>query len=1155
MLRSKHKTSYILAFVVTVVTFGFVNFSNTSAIDGIELILKSDNYSYLPDVAKDFIRKNFEENGALILTEKNQQPGEIYLNPEFVAYLQLSDEEKQKIDVIPMAYAISPEKAEESTAKRGASKNVDTTTTTEGRSYNEYITKDGVLPSSFDLRSVDGKSYITPLNDQGSYGLCWDFAFNEQAESYLMRTQNKPYNALTTQMFSVRQLDYATSTDGFNNYVNEDGSRLLTKGGNFYMASLVAASGLAFADNSYFPYTTNDTARREMADIFNYSVSLYELNRAIMLPKSSLTQSDYIKYAKDGIMRYGGAEVSTGSPSGSCGSAWNGSRIIFDEASCQGDSGFGAHSMQIIGWDDNYSYAFCRVGSRHYAPNYYGNCDSGEYVTGTGAWLVRNSWGVRSDGQDYIHIAYDSTRSNMQINFTTDMSLMSDRVWDNNYHMNHWYHGYGSSGYSDSITVKRKVSGAEKLELIKFLPYSYSGYYTISATDGIHTYSLYNGVITWPGVFTLDVSEQNVVFDSDTFTVTIVGSKIMIADTISVFTSNINTTPRSSTEDISINDGIIPLNSTYNLKVMTHTKNIPSNATPTYHLFDGETDISSNLSVTNNRVGPNKINAYVTVNTNIGAGEFTLRICYQGSCSDSALTVSGVSVAGGSGTEGDPYLISKESEFSAMRAYPDAIFQLSNDIELKKPFTPIGTASSPFTGKLSGNGHTISGLNVTDNGECTGMFAYMQGGSGTYYPLISLYFDNMNITGSQNVGLIGCLYNPLGSTPQFKDIYIIGGSVESTGGNAGAVIGRTTFANGANSLSFQYLYSSADVSGQQSSGLFGSVGPYGGISLNWAQNTGTITAKAQNDGTYTDFHNQLVGKEDDTDLNLRNYVATALIKRGRYYENDINNNKSTSMGWTVRTVDGAMRIPILNKVASASLFEYSTIEENVTMRQGDTISLMHYITPTMDAARVTYNLADSGDGAIQVIDEKNSDNNFYPEDIKIVAVKPGTGTIHLTLQYDGNERDMAVTVVGPVVDTQDGTIAENDSNTLMMHEGTVGDVTSHIAMSNDAAVTYTHYDMDGEIASDNTIKTGDTVRMTVDENWYYDYLIVVYGDVNSDGAVNSGDYVKIKKHILEWESLTDASPGFLAADLNDDDNVSSIDYIKVRKYIMNGGNA
>ena len=125
----------------------------------------------------------------------------------------------------------------------------------------------------------------------------------------------------------------------------------------------------------------------------------------------------------------------------------------------------------------------------------------------------------------------------------------------------------------------------------------------------------------------------------------------------------------------------------------------------------------------------------------------------------------------------------------------------------------------------------------------------------------------------------------------------------------------------------------------------------------------------------------------------------------------------------------------------------------------------------------------------------------------------------------------------------------------MMHEGTVGDVTSHIAMSNDAAVTYTHYDMDGEIASDNTIKTGDTVRMTVDENWYYDYLIVVYGDVNSDGAVNSGDYVKIKKHILEWESLTDASPGFLAADLNDDDNVSSIDYIKVRKYIMNGGNA
>ena len=1155
MLRLKHNTSFVLVFIVAILFTSVVTFSNSFAVTGIDVVLQSDDYKDLPEVAKKLIRQNFEENGVVLLTEKNQQPGEAYLNPEYVKYLELSDKEKQDVAVIPMMLSVSPIKEGENPLKRGA-KGIDTTDTTEATQYVEYLSKDEVFPTTFDLRNVNGYSYITPLNNQGSYGLCWDFAFNEQAESYLMRTKNRPYNALTTQKFSVRQLDYATSTNGFNNYVNEDGARLLTKGGNFYMASWSAANGLAFATDSYFPYTTSDTTPREMADILNYDVSLYELNRAIMLPKSSLPHSDYIKYAKDGVMRYGGAEVSTGSPSGSCGSAWNGSRIIFDEASCQGDAAFGAHSMQIIGWDDNYNYAFCRFGSMHLVPNYYGGCDSGEYVSGTGAWLVRNSWGVRSDGQDYIYIAYDSSRANMQINFSTDISLMSEKVWDNNYHRNHWYHGPGS-GYSDSITVERKVSGAEKLELIKFLPYSYNGSYTVTVNDGTHNYTVFSGVVKWPGVYTIDVSDQNIILDVDTYTVTITSTAIMIRNAIGVFTSNVDKTPRAGTEDVSINVGIIPQNSTHDLKVMTHTKNIPSNATPTYYLYNGDQNITSgNLTVTHNKVGPNKINAYVAINTNIGSGDFILRICYQDSCSDSDISIAGISVAGGSGVEGDPYLISKESEFSAMRAYPYAIFELSNDITLTKPFTPIGTAVAPFTGKFSGNGHKLSNLSVSGDGECTGMFGYMQGAAGSYYPIISLYVQDMNIKGTQNAGLIGCFYNPLGSTPTIKDLYIIGGSVESTGGNAGAVIGRTTFANGANSLITQYLYSSADISGQQSSGLFGTVGPYGGITMKWAQNTGTITAKAQNDDTYTDYHNQLVGKEDNTDLNLQNYVASALIKRGRYYENDINNNKAGSnMGWTIQTVDGTQRIPILTKVIQNNLFEYSTIDTDITLKQGETMSLMHYITPMMDAARVTYNVADSGDGAIEVIDEKNADNNFYPEDIKIVGVKPGTGIIHLLLQYDGNERDITVTVVGPVVDTQDGTISEKTSDTLMMYEGDVDDVISHLAMSNGASVTYTYYDVNSNESVDDVIKTGDHIRMVVDENWYYDYLMIVYGDVNGDGVVGSGDYVKIKKHIMDVEALTGTSPGFLPADLNDDTKISSIDYVKVRNYIMNGGNS
>lgn len=219
------------------------------------------------------------------------------------------------------------------------------------------------------------------------------------------------------------------------------------------------------------------------------------------------------------------------------------------------------------------------------------------------------------------------------------------------------------------------------------------------------------------------------------------------------------------------------------------------------------------------------------------------------------------------------------------------------------------------------------------------------------------------------------------------------------------------------------------------------------------------------------------------------------------------------------------------------------------------MSLMNYIEPIMDAARVTYTVTDSGGGAVEVIDEKNADNNYYPEDIKIVGVKPGVATIHLLLQYDGNERDMTVTVVGPVVDTSDGVVAESGSGVLKMHEGGITDVTSHLEMSNDAEVTYMHFDKNSNEAVYDEIRTGDTVRMSVDDSWHYDYLMVVSGDVNGDGDVSSGDYVDIKKHIMTIETIAVSTPYFLAADLNDDTLVSSMDYIKVRNYIMNGGDS
>ena len=56
------------------------------------------------------------------------------------------------------------------------------------------------------------------------------------------------------------------------------------------------------------------------------------------------------------------------------------------------------------------------------------------------------------------------------------------------------------------------------------------------------------------------------------------------------------------------------------------------------------------------------------------------------------------------------------------------------------------------------------------------------------------------------------------------------------------------------------------------------------------------------------------------------------------------------------------------------------------------------------------------------------------------------------------------------------------------------------------------------------------------------------GDVNSDGTVNSSDYVLIMRHILKTITLTDVQEN--NADVNSDDKINSQDYILVKKHIM-----
>lgn len=76
-------------------------------------------------------------------------------------------------------------------------------------------------------------------------------------------------------------------------------------------------------------------------------------------------------------------------------------------------------------------------------------------------------------------------------------------------------------------------------------------------------------------------------------------------------------------------------------------------------------------------------------------------------------TISPVCAAGGSGTAGDPYIITTPAELQAISSDLDAYYVLGNDIDLTGIiWDPIGNVTNPFTGNFDGQNYIISNLYV-----------------------------------------------------------------------------------------------------------------------------------------------------------------------------------------------------------------------------------------------------------------------------------------------------------------------------------------------------------------------------------------------------------------------------------------------------------
>ena len=1062
----RKRNCYIILFFICILLLVFFSFNNSKAFNNkvnIDSILENDDYNYLPDVAKEYIKLIYQETGNILLTERNKEDNVPYLNPEYVEYLvyvnnvEISDDNfDESYDVIPPEMVID-------------------------YMYMGGITtfRESVIPTKFDLRNVEGKNFVTPVKDQKSTGLCWSFATNAQAESYLLVKNNSSFVNGVSKIFSEMQIDYATA----NNAI-EDGAarysfdRILGDAGNFRYAIAVMQDGLGMVDVTWRDFNDYDYRKIEKNKVYKFDNSNFEVTATVNYPKLNLNELDltdeedvlirknYLDTLKMLIMENGGAYVGTGDPVSRCSISKNGHRLLYDDGKCAS----GGHAMQIIGWDDDFEYSFCSGQKDNQGYYYLGSassCDNGTVVTGKGAWLLKNSWGSL---QPYVYLAYDSVGSD--IHMITDMETKN---WDNNYIL--------KKNKDYVFEVNSMVS--ERLNKIKFEASNQYTDYEICVGNKLDKLDKCQYVTSvFPGLYTVDFSDENILFDSKLIIKISSDFYSSYNSQISVYTDTVDKTPKLITDDVYYEPSLTNIDK-YIFRINSKSVNIPENSYVTYKVLDHENkEITTSYTYSENYVFSNEVFSKLEIEKDLPLGTYKLQSIFNGEVlyESNIVIENKIVTIEGNGTEKDPYIINTPSQLNLMRLDRFAYYKLGQDIDLTYDtqnenglfyndglgWEPIRYSKSSknnsyylyfdkgFSGGFDGNNHKIIGLYINRPEEDgVGLF------SNTYNENYSnLYIKNVvlvepQVTGNDWVGSIlgvaqGTTYERL---LDISNIQVVGGSIignNYVGGVVGLVNAGSHFKiNGTNDSRHKIsnLYNSASIeSDNYAGGIFGmiaNINLYGAnkspinilnvlnkgnvvskknaggivgyiitrvindISISNSINTGVIFGGHCSNAITCGVADNLAGKINLTNIYFTNELEFAFDNENVIISNvlkkSVSDIKDYSNYTSWNSFDENWKIENVDNIVRMPVLNGIDFDytsiNDINISVGDEINIYDLIEPNYDCAKNVY--YEISDESLISVD----DNGL------LQGIKHGDTTIHIVSYYDGYETDIKINIL------------------------------------------------------------------------------------------------------------------------------------------------
>ena len=1097
--------------------------------------------------------------------------GDYILNPNWVEYMDLSDEEKSHYEVVPEQF-IYQYKKKESPINLFSLKS----------KYPEYY-------------NLNDDGYSTSPDNQSSLGICWAFAAMSSLESNMLKTGLS--NIDNPIKFSVRQLDYASV---HRSYVQEEFNPYYVYGRTSPGSGGIISTGFTLMETGISPVTT------ERYEVFNVDRTIKSLNQTFNLEDVEYVVDSYINYGttgnyttdeeratwvndiKDHILQYGSVAIgligATPASAGSCIYVDNMSKnfILNVSGDCNPSDKAAGHAMAIIGWDDNYEYEYCRLESS--TTNDLSNCTN--IVSGKGAFILKNSWG------EYYPYPYMTYSSNVDGAYgVTGVSLKN---WDKNYDRTKEYDASYDHKIS-TITYYKSDKIKEKLKKISFYSNSRKEllYQIYLSSNGSDNYALLDTVsINTIGLNSIYVDD--VLLTSDKFSIKITSDDGYV-DKIFAFTENLD-----NIENVVI-DTVIKTGTEYEVNaskftLYSMTENVSNGDIVQYKLINeaGE-DITSLFTISNNINLNNEVRPAIKINDILPTGNLTLQTIYNGEIKDSDhIVVNALKNlwSGGSGSVDNPYLITSVEDFTKIftnEEYMGVHYKLTNDLDFSNiDDWNIGTLSNyqAFSGSIDGDHHIISGL--SGNSNLPSLFYSLDGAV-----IKNLIFSDIHFNIVESGW--GNLISILAYHSTFKDIVItksveIDGSASYAGGLVGTAY-NCKFTHIANYADIKTEY---DYNGKAS----GIVNEAYGSEINECYNYGNITAAnsitggiigvlkvasdTANVGTVKNTYNfgnittnltggGIVGSGESSIIensynifskevsdNVGNIIGTSygMVIKNNYYFNSFSSSIAEDKENTTTLVNVMGKTDEQLKDPNTYLnFDFNTIW-SMDNQNYPYLTNFHYLylTDLEVASELNLEVGEVKKVAIQFIPSNANNLKVSYEvldesiitvsnDGVVTALKKGTTTLKIRSLDDSNiVKEIPVTVIIDQVNLEDYEVIDN--RFIQIKEKY--DINSFV----DSIYNGNKYEIKVSIKN-QYIATGDNISIyNKDGTKVSEYSAVVLGDTTGDGVIDIGDVAKLYQHI---KGAFDMNKEFkLASDVYKDSVLELNDVAKLYQYIRKG---